>query len=101
MADNKDRIIAKSSEAVTEICKSLREGTGVRLVSSPGESQGYSEEQLGIASRSATLVQVHVFSTCYSLLQASYYLGNINNSESEYKGREKKCVGNIRKGDRT
>ena len=25
----------------------------------------------------------------------------INNSEREYKGREKKCVGNIRKGDRT
>ena len=29
------------------------------------------------------------------------HLGNINNSEREYKGREKKCVGNIRKGDRT
>ena len=29
------------------------------------------------------------------------YLGNINNSEREYMGREKKCVGNIRKGDRT
>ena len=29
------------------------------------------------------------------------HLENINNSESEYKGREKKCVGNIRKGDRT
>lgn len=28
-------------------------------------------------------------------------MGNINNSEREYKGREKKCVGNIRKGDRT
>ena len=26
---------------------------------------------------------------------------NINNSEKEYKGMEKKCVGNIRKGDRT
>ena len=29
------------------------------------------------------------------------HLGNINNTEREYKGREKKCVGNIRKGDRT
>ena len=29
------------------------------------------------------------------------HLGNINNSERECKGREKKCVGNIRKGDRT
>ena len=29
------------------------------------------------------------------------HLGNINYSEREYKGREKKCVGNIRKGDRT
>ena len=29
------------------------------------------------------------------------HLGNINNSERKYKGREKKCVGNIRKGDRT
>ena len=29
------------------------------------------------------------------------HLGNINNCEREYKGREKKCVGNIRKGDRT
>ena len=29
------------------------------------------------------------------------HLGNINNSERENKGREKKCVGNIRKGDRT
>ena len=29
------------------------------------------------------------------------HLGNINNSEREYRGREKKCVGNIRKGDRT
>ena len=29
------------------------------------------------------------------------HLGNINNSEREYKGREKKCVGNIRKGDGT
>ena len=28
-------------------------------------------------------------------------MGNINNSEREYKGREKKCVGNIRNGDRT
>ena len=28
-------------------------------------------------------------------------LGNINNSERECKGREKKCVANIRKGDRT
>ena len=27
------------------------------------------------------------------------HLGNINNSEREYRGREKKCVGNIRKGD--
>ena len=26
------------------------------------------------------------------------HLGNINNSEREYKGREKKCVGNNRKG---
>ena len=26
------------------------------------------------------------------------HLGNINNSEREYKGREKKCVGNKRKG---
>ena len=26
---------------------------------------------------------------------------HINTSEREYKGREKKCVGNIRKGDRT
>ena len=29
------------------------------------------------------------------------HLGNINNSESEYKGMEKKRVGNIRKGDRS
>ena len=29
------------------------------------------------------------------------HLGNINNSEREYKGMEKKRVGNIRKGDRT
>ena len=29
------------------------------------------------------------------------HVGNINNSEREYKGREKKWVGNIRKGDRT
>ena len=29
------------------------------------------------------------------------HLGNMNNSEGEYKGREKKCVGDIRKGDRT
>ena len=29
------------------------------------------------------------------------HLGNISNSERGYKGREKKCVGNIRKGDRT
>ena len=28
-------------------------------------------------------------------------LVNINNSEREYKAMEKKCVGNIRKGDRT
>ena len=28
-------------------------------------------------------------------------LVNINNSEREYKGMEKKCVGNIRNGDRT
>ena len=27
------------------------------------------------------------------------HLGNINNSEREYKGREKKYVGNIRKGE--
>ena len=26
---------------------------------------------------------------------------NIDNSEREYRGREKKCVGNIRKGDKT
>ena len=26
---------------------------------------------------------------------------NINNSEKENKGMEKKCVGNIRNGDRT
>ena len=31
----------------------------------------------------------------------SFIWGNINNSEREYKGREKKCVGNIRKGGRT
>ena len=29
------------------------------------------------------------------------HLENINNSEREYKGMEKKRVGNIRKGDRT
>ena len=29
------------------------------------------------------------------------HLGNIKNSEREYTGRERKCVGNIRKGDRT
>ena len=28
------------------------------------------------------------------------HLENINNSEREYKGMEKKCVGNIRNGDR-
>ena len=28
------------------------------------------------------------------------HLGNINKSEREYKGTEKKCVGNIRKRDR-
>ena len=28
-------------------------------------------------------------------------MGDINNSEREYKGSEKKCGGNIRKGDRT
>ena len=26
---------------------------------------------------------------------------NINNSEMEYKGMEKKCVGNMRNGERT
>ena len=31
----------------------------------------------------------------------SFIWGNINNSEREYKGRKKKCVGSIRKGDRT
>ena len=35
--------------------------------------------------------------TLYGLV----HLGNINNSEREYKERKKKCVGNIRKGDRT
>ena len=35
--------------------------------------------------------------TLYGLI----HLGNISNSEREYKGREKKWVGNIRKGDRT
>ena len=29
------------------------------------------------------------------------HLGNINNSEREYKGRENKWVGNSRKRDRT
>ena len=38
---------------------------------------------------------------CMYTLYVLIHLGNINNSEREYKGREKKCVGNIRKGDRT
>ena len=39
--------------------------------------------------------------TCGQTVYVLIHLGNINNREREYKGREKKCVGDVRKGDRT
>uniref|UniRef100_A0A8I3N9B2 Large ribosomal subunit protein uL2 C-terminal domain-containing protein n=2 Tax=Canis lupus familiaris TaxID=9615 RepID=A0A8I3N9B2_CANLF len=59
---------------------------------SPGNQDCAGEGELGLRGSIKCVLQ-----TLYVLI----HLGNINNSERENKGREKKCVGNIRKGDRT
>ena len=82
---SKGRPITSVSQVVNT--KEIKSATSVNTQTKRKQTGGfYAESSKSIGEGQALYVLIH--------------LGKINNSEREYKGREKKCVGNIRKGDR-